>query len=405
MYYKIEYVNKGKKQEVILKANSFSDALKKFKNKKIGVFLNIEEIEKQTVFDELKKRFDFSKINTEEFISILDQMYVMLDAGMPIDTVVKNIASNIKNKKLKIIFETLEQDIRAGLALTASLKKFEKDLGGLTIAIIRLGEETGDLARAIKDLSDILYEILDNKRRLKKATRYPTFIIVAMVIAFIVVIMFVIPPFKGIFAQLKTDLPLPTRFLLAIESAFTNYGVLLGLIFFSSLTVLILLYKNSKKIKFVIDRVLLKVPIVGPIIQLAMTGRFIYVLQRLIESGLPILDSVDMALNIVENSYLKEKFMHIRNAIVAGNSIRQGFEESKMFENMVVQMVAAGEESGSLVLMLQKISNYYLQKYRDIVDNIATIIEPFLIAAIAVFVLILALGIFLPMWDLIDAIQ
>jgi general secretion pathway protein F len=136
-----------------------------------------------------------------------------------------------------------------------------------------------------------------------------------------------------------------------------------------------------------------------------MTGRFVYVLQRLIDSGIPILDSVDIALNIIDNTYIKRQFEKIKNSIATGGTIKQGFEDSGMFENMTVQMIAAGEESGSLVLMLEKVSNYYLEKYRYIVDNIAVLIEPILIAAIAGFVLTLALGIFLPMWNLTEAIQ
>ena len=153
------------------------------------------------------------------------------------------------------------------------------------------------------------------------------------------------------------------------------------------------------------DQILLKVYIVGPVIKLAMIGRFVYVLQRLIDSGIPIMDAVDIALNIIDNTYIKKQLEHIKNSIISGSTIKQGFEESKMFENMTVQMVASGEESGSLVLMLQKVSDYYLGKYRDLVDNIAVLIEPILIAAIAGFVLTMALGIFLPMWNLTETIQ
>ena len=151
------------------------------------------------------------------------------------------------------------------------------------------------------------------------------------------------------------------------------------------------------------DKWLLKVYIVGPVIKLAMIGRFVYVLQRLIDSGIPILDAVDISLNIVENFYIKKRLETIKHSIIRGGGISKGFKESGLFESMIIQMIVAGEESGSLVLMLQKISNYYLQKYKYIVDNIATLIEPILIAAISGFVITLALGIFLPMWNLIEA--
>jgi len=405
MYFKIEYISKGKMQEIIISAKTAKDAISKFRKKNLGVLMNIEEYKKPSLTEEIAKKLDLAKIDLEEYIAILEQLYVMLDAGLAIDTVIGNIKDSIKNKKLKKIFISIENDIKAGFSLTNAFEKFEKELGKLTTSMIKLGEETGDLARAIKDLSVILHEILDNRKRLKKATRYPMFIVFAMSIAFVIVILFVIPPFKSIFAQLHSELPLPTRFLLWIEHAIEAYGlyVLGGAVLVFG--VIAYLYNTRDEVRYQLDKMILKVYIVGPVIRLAMTGRFVYVLQRLIDSGIPILDAVDIALNIIDNLYIKKRFELIKNSIVTGGTIKQGFEESGMFENMTVQMISAGEESGSLVLMLQKVSNYYLEKYRYIVDNIAVLIEPILIAAIAGFVLTLALGIFLPMWNLTEAIK
>ena len=405
MHYKIEYIKKGQIEEIIISAKTPKDAIKKFKEKKLGIFRNISEYNKPSIIDEIIKKLDFSKIDFEEYISVLDQLYVMLDAGLPIDTIMENAANTIKNSKLKHIFISIQRDVKAGLSLTAAFEKFENDLGRLSTSMVKLGEETGDLASAFRDLSLILHEILDNRKRLKKATRYPMFIIFAMSIAFTIVILFVIPPFKEIFAQLNTELPLPTRFLLWIEYSIETYGLyILGgaVVIFGIITYL---YNTNTKIKLKMDQILLKIYIVGPVIKLAMIGRFVYVLQRLIDSGIPIMDAVDIALNIIDNTYIKKQLEHIKNSIISGSTIKQGFEESKMFENMTVQMVASGEESGSLVLMLQKVSDYYLGKYRDLVDNIAVLIEPILIAAIAGFVLTMALGIFLPMWNLTETIQ
>jgi general secretion pathway protein F len=406
MWFKITYISNGKLNTKIIRAKSPNEAvlLLKKRNRR-AIVRKIEEIKKESIIDEFLTKLDLAKIDLEEYISVIDQMYVMLDAGLGIDTVLESIKGNIKNKKLKKIFYTIANDIRAGLSLSESVKKFEKDLGTLSVAMKQLGEETGDIARAMQDLSQILTEILENRKRLKKATRYPVFIIFAMMIAFVVVILFVIPPFKSLLAQLNTELPLPTRFLLWIEYAFEQYGlfVLIGaLIIFGIMTYL---YNTNENVRFKMDKFMLKIYIVGPVIKLAMIGRFIFVMQRLIDAGIPIINAVDIALNIVDNRFIYQRLLLIKNAIQMGGTIKQGFEESRLFEKMIVQMIAAGEESGSLVLMLQKASNYYLNKYRYIVDNIAALIEPILIAAIAGFVFTLALGIFLPMWNLTEAIQ
>ena len=404
MHFKIKYVNQGKVKETIISAKSIKDALNRFKNKKLGTLIDIEKLNKSSFIEEFLKKIEISKIDLEEFIAILEQIYVMLDAGIAIDLTLQNIIKAIKNKQLKSIFDSVLQDIKGGFSLTHAFSKFEKELGTLPIAMIKLGEETGDLAGAIKDLTTILHEVLNNKKRLKKATRYPIFIVFAMSIAFVIVVLFVIPPFKSIFAQLKTELPLPTKFLLWIEGAIRDYGlyILSGMLIISG--TLSYIYNKSEIFRLKADKLILNVYIVGDVIKLAMIGRFVYVLQRLIDSGIPILDAVDIALKIVDNLYIKSRLESIKNSIIRGGSIAKGFEESGLFENMIIQMISAGEESGSLVLMLQKISNYYLEKYRYIVDNIATLIEPILIAAIAGFVITLALGIFLPMWSLTETI-
>jgi general secretion pathway protein F len=405
MYYKVEYIKRGKLEETIIRANSAKEAVNKFKKKKLGILKSITPYNKTSVIEEMLKRFKLSKIDMQEYISVLEQFYVMLDAGLSIDMIVENIKNSIKNKKLKEIFDSIEKDIKAGLSLTFAFEKFSADLGKLSVAMVKLGEETGDLASAFNDLSLILHEILDNRKRLKKATSYPIFIIFAMSIAFVIVILFVIPPFKAIFMQLHTDLPLPTKFLLWIEHSLQTYGLYILSGAFFVFGVITYLYNTKENVKLELDRLILKMYIVGPIIKLAMIGRFVYVLQKLIDLGIPITDAVDMALNIVENTYIKKQLEHIRNSIKTGGTLKQGFAESGLFENIIVQMIGAGEESGSLVLMLEKISKYYFDKYKDIVDNIAVLIEPILIAAIAGFVMTLALGIFLPMWNLAEAMQ
>jgi general secretion pathway protein F len=402
MFYKIEYIKNSQKKELIIKADSKEEAINKFLKRKLGAFLNIEEVAIETLEDKLAKIFDFSKIDEEEVLLILEQLYVMLNAGISIDRALEMASDNLKSKKLKKIFVSVMNDVKAGLSLSVAFSKFSDELGNLFISMIKLGEETGDLASAIKDLSEIIREILDNKKRLKKATRYPIFIIFAMMIAFVIVIIFVIPQFKSIFAQMDLELPLPTRVLLWVEAALRKYGIyiLIGAIFIMG--VVNYFYKKDERIRIALDKFMLKIYVVGDVIRFAMIGRFIYVLKKLLQSGVPLIDALENALAIVDNLYIKKNLEAIKMSVISGNSMSRGFEESKMFEPLIIQMINAGEESGHIVDMLDKISQYYLDKYRYIVDNIAVLVEPILIAAIAGFIFTLALGIFLPMWSLTE---
>jgi len=411
MYFEVTYLKDGKKLKKVIEAKNFLDASKKFKSLKIGIFMGATETDEpleikiEKLKQEIKKKMFSPKIDLEEYVAILEQIYVMLDASLSLNDIITDVSENIKNKKLKEILDTLNQDIRSGLNVSASLKKYEKELGRLSIAMIELGEQTGMLAESFRDLAEILSEILENRKKLKSATRYPMFILFAMMIAFTVVILFVIPPFKGIFSELGAELPMPTRFLLWLEHFLRTFGpwILGGAIIFMGVTNF--LYHKYKNVELKIDKWMLKVYIVGDVINFAMLGRFLYSFDKMVEAGIPIMDALDTALGVVDNLYLRTQLSKIKNSIAEGRGLANGFKDTELFEKMVIQMVRSGEDSGSLNRMLNKASNFYRGKYLNIVENISTLIEPILIAAIAGFVIMLAFGIFLPMWGMADAVN
>jgi general secretion pathway protein F len=412
MYFRIKYIKNSEEYFINVEADNFIEAVNSFKAKKIGVFIGAEQIEEpfEIKVEKLRKKLKDifntqSKIDMDEYIAILEQMYVMLDASLSINDILEEVGSNIKNKRLKFIINSIKNDIESGLSLSIAIKKFEKDLGRLSISMIALGEQTGMLAESFKDLATILHEIEENRKKLKSATRYPVFILIAMSIAFSIVILFVIPPFKSTFMQLGVELPLPTRFLLWLEwflETFGPYILAIGVIVAIAINIA---YKKYDKVRLLIDKLLLKVYIVGAVIKYAMLGRFLYSFEKMNAAGVPLLDSLDTSLEVVDNFYMRGRLINIKNAIVEGKGLAVGFNNTHLFEKMIVQMVASGENSGNLVRMLNKSSNYYRSKYLNIVENISTLIEPILIAAIAGFVSVLAFGIFLPMWDMASAVQ
>ena len=411
MYFIVTYLKNGKKLKKVIEAENKLDASKKFKFLKLGIFLRAEETEEpfEIKLEKLKKEFldkiTRSKIDLEEYVAVLEQIYVMLDASLSLNDVISNVSENVKNKKLKEVLDTLNQDIRSGMNVSSSLKKFENEIGKLSISMVELGEQTGMLAESFRDLAEILSEILENRKKLKSATRYPMFILFAMMIAFTIVILFVIPPFKNIFEGLNAELPLPTRFLLWLEHFLRTFGpwILLGSVI--SGIVINFLYKKYEEVELIIDKWMLKVYIVGDVINYAMLGRFLYSFDKMVGAGIPIMDALDTALGVVENFYLKNQLSKIKSSIAEGRGLASGFSETGLFEKMVIQMIKSGEDSGALNRMLSKASKYYRGKYLNIVENISALIEPILIAAIAGFVIVLAFGIFLPMWGMADAVK
>ncbi len=407
-YFRIQY-KQGKNRRIeILEAANRLDALKIFSQMSLGIVQDIVEIPQplSMKFKKFQESWDDpikkERVKDQEYIAFLDQLHVMLDAGMPINISLAEAINGVEEPMIRAIFTEVLEDIEGGQSLTASAKKFSVQLGTLTISMFDLGEKTGTLSDSIKQLSDIMQEIYDNRMKLKKATRYPLFIIMAMAVAFMVVITFVVPQFEDLFRSAKLELPFPTKFLLWLENAIVSYGpyILGGAIALA--VIFSRMYKKSEEIRLKTDKALLKVYIVGEVTYLAMIGRFVYVFDVLTHAGIPIIDALKTANGIVDNVYMNTQLSKVAEAIEEGKTLHQGFLETELFDNIPLQMLKAGEQSGSLGPMLTKISKIFRDKYRYIIDNVATMIEPILITAIAGFVLLLALGIFLPMWSMVE---
>ncbi len=409
-YFEIVYIKEGNREKLLVPSIHKIEAIKLFQSKSLGVMVSVEEVNEplvlklNTLVSQCKSFFKIKKVPLEPYIASLQQIAVMLNAGLPINTALKDVINTSDNMRIKEIFIMVLQEVEAGSTLSVAMKQFSSEIGNISIAMFDLGEKTGSLDDSIKKLAEILQEVHDNRLKLKKATRYPITVLVSMLIAFSFVITLVIPQFQSMFAEYQTILPFPTRVLLWIEAAIREYGLWIVLGSFLISLILSTLYKRSNTFKILFDAYMLKVYIVGKVIYLSMLGRFIYVFDRLISSGIPLVEALKTSIDIVENQYLKHQLEMIIHAIEEGKTLTNGFEETKQFESMILQMISAGEASGALNSMLGKITNIYRNRYSYLVDNVATMIEPLLIAGIAGFVLLLALGIFLPMWSIAEAV-
>jgi len=410
-YFEIIYTLGGKQDSIILESSNKLEAVKKFQDRPLGALISIDEINEplSKKIKKLQSSLTSSslkrKMPLEPYIASLRQLSVMLDAGIPINHCFSEIVSMTAHKQTKEIFNQIALKIESGSGITKAFEDFSYELGNVSPAIISLGEQTGQLSEAVEKLANILDEIHENRKKLKKAMRYPLIVISVMIAAFVAVIQMIVPQFKEMFDELGSELPYPTQLLLGIESFMKTYGLFIII----TITLIIFLHKTlyykNRKYKYIIDKYSLKLYLFGRITHLSMTGRFLFVFDKLTNSGVPIIKALDISKNIVENDYMKEQFGMMEEAIEEGRSLTDGFIDSKQFENITIQMIKAGESSGSLNKMLEKVNRYYSAKYNDLVDNISTYIEPIMIAMIAAFLTLLALGIFLPMWSMADAME
>lgn len=405
-YFEVTLLSKGRKQTTNIKAQNRADAMSISQNSLGGTVMRIKEIPLplDVLLEEYKEKFLSKylekKLNIKEFVVFLKQIAVMTNAGIPLREALFESMSATEDELIKKIGTSVIEDVDSGLSLTEAFKKFESQVGAITISMIELGEKTGSLAESISRLVDILQEIDENRIKIKKAMRMPMISLGAMAIAFVTLILLVVPKFDAIFKKMGGELPLPTKILLGMEHLFSNYGIIIIIALVAIFFAFKETYRRVYDFRLKIDTFILKTYLLGDITSLGMFSRFMMILSELIKAGIPLNDALESAGITIENSYILEKFKSIPISIQRGTELSEAFEKTELFQNMIISMIKSGESGGELDKMLGEISKYYRNKFQDLIDNLSTLMEPLLMGVIAALVLILALGIFLPMWEL-----
>ena len=408
-YFEVNIILNGKKKIFHLTASNRMEAVERIQNTTGGTLLKIRETSMPlgVRMAALKERFmeqvGRKKVNLQEFVVFLRQLAVMTNAGISLRDALSEGINSTADKQIRAIAVKAMEDIEAGLNFTDSLREYEYEVGGITLAMVRMGEMTGQLSESFEELANILENIQQNRDNMKKALRMPVISLLALAGAFVFLVMVVVPKFKGIFSKFGADLPLPTQLLLGIESFLSQFGLYLVLLLIGAFVAHRRAYQSREGYRLKIDRKILKLYLAGRIIKLSTLERFTMVMAELMKAGIPLTDALMTSAYTVENRYLRDTLLSLSGIIQRGSSLAEAMEETGLFEQMVIQMVKSGESSGQLDTMLGKIAAYYKARFQAIIDNITSIIEPMLMIVVAGMVLLLALGIFLPMWDLASA--
>ncbi len=412
-YFNVTVMEKGKKRQELVKAVNKMAAINLAKQK-FPMTMVMKAMETSAPLEDslsellsgFQKSFK-SKIPINDKISTIRQIAVMTDAGIPINDTLLEVAENTENKQLKEIYTTINKDINAGNSISDAIEPYTEEFGHVAIAMTNLGERTGNISESYHKLADILETIRDNTAKFKKAIRTPLITLAAMAIAFTILIMVVVPKFKDIFAKFKTELPVPTQILLKLEWAFSNYGLLILFILFAAIFAVKFFYKNNKDFKYQMDKLMIhpKFYLINKAIFLSTMHKYNLVFGQLVKSGIPVSEALETAVGMVDNAAIKEKLLTVNANIGRGMSLAEAFQLTGLYENMLLQMIKAGEAGGQLDAMLDKVTDYYDMGFQDLIDNLSTYIEPIMMFFIAGLVLLMALGIFMPMWDLGKAVK
>jgi len=410
-YFIATILSKGKREQLPIYANTKKEAQEYAKIKSTGILIKVvessEPLDAQIVRfkTDLFKNLQKKKIRPDALIAAIRQLAVMTNAGISIYDSLNEIGISTEDVALKIVFTKLADDINSGHSLSASMESFRFELGNLTIAMVNLGEKTGNLDESLYSLADMLEEIRANFIKFKKAMSYPRNVMIAMAVAFTILISYVVPEFKSIFEELGADLPVPTQILLTLENLFNNYGLYVLAVLFTSFMIFKYMINNSKNFRYGWHEALLKTYLIKNVIKFSTLNRFTLVFSELIRAGIPIAEALDTSIEMIDNLPLKAKLQSVRIVVEKGGTLNKGLKDTALFENMIIQMVSAGEDSGTLDTMIKKVAEYYKMRFDAIIDGLSEAVEPIMLFFMTGMILLLALGIFLPMWDMGNAVQ
>jgi len=326
-------------------------------------------------------------------------MYTLLKAGVPIMRALAGLQESTQNPTFSAMLQDLRESLDSGRELSTAMRRHPKIFSPFYVSMVQVGEMTGMLDETFIRLYDHLEFERDMRERIKTAMRYPSFVIAAMVIAVVIINIFVIPAFAKVFAGFHAELPLLTRMLMGFSS-FMVQNWLLMLALTTGAVMSFRFYIDTVDGRYKWDRYKFKLPVAGDIILKATLSRFARSMALSFKSGMPILQGMNVVSMVVDNEFMRSRIEQMRDGIERGESILRTAVAAGVFTPVVLQMIAVGEETGDMDGLMFEIAAMYQREVEYEVKTLSSKIEPILIVMLGIMVLILALGVFLPMWDL-----
>ncbi len=354
--------------------------------------------------DELWIRMGGGHPTTKDLLLFCRQMHVITRTGLPLLRGIAGLAETTHNMVLKAALLDVIASLESGRGLAQSLKQNADIFPGLFISIIAMGEKTGTLDVAFLRMYDYLSMEQEIRDRVKAATRYPMVVIGAIGVALGVITVFVIPSFAPLFKKLGDNIPLPTKIIIGVSDFALNYWWLV-LILGGVAAVAMSYYLKTDRGRCNWDRLKLRVPVTGLIVRNAALSRITRSLTISLDAGLPMNETLHTVSSSIGNAYLAEKMSELSLGIERGESLFRSAHSTKLFTPLALQMIGLGEETGALPELLNEVANYYKSEVDYDLANLSAALEPILMIAVGGIVLVLALGIFLPMWDMVGAIK
>lgn len=345
------------------------------------------------------KRFTEDRVKLTDLLLFSRQMYTLLKAGIPIMRALAGLQDSTFNRSLASVLRNLRESLDSGRELSVAMRQHPKIFSPFYTSMVRVGEMTGKLEEVFLRLFYYMDFERDIKEKIRSALMYPSFVVVAIIAAVVVINIFVIPKFAEIYERFNAPLPFITRMLITISNFFVHYWPLLLFLTVSAVFAL-RQYLLTSTGRYNWDKRKLGIPIAGEIILKATLARFARSFSIAMKSGIPIVQGLSVVAQVVDSAYIGQRIEQMRDGVERGESVLRTAATTGIFTPMVLQMIAVGEETGELDDLMSEVAEMYEREVEYQVKNLSTQIEPILIVGLGVIVLFLALGMFLPMWDL-----
>lgn len=341
-----------------------------------------------------------AKITSKDITLFTRQLCTMLQSGIAIVQALDMVGNSVKNPKLKELILDIKHDLEAGTRFADALGKHKLYFDELYCNLVRAGEEAGVLEILLNKIAVYLEKSESIKAKIKKALIYPIAVLVVAFVATAFMMIFVIPQFESLFAGFGADLPAFTRLILDISEVFVGYWWLMLICIIVPTVMFIQARKRSATFNHMLDRLILKVPIFGPIVALAANARFARTLSTMFDGGIPLVEAMTSVAGATGNYVYETAVLEMRDAVEVGQQLNFSMRQSQLFPDMVVQMVAIGEEAGSLGSMLAKVADFYEEELDNTISALTTLIEPMVMCFLAVLVGSMVIAMYLPIFKL-----
>jgi type II secretory pathway component PulF len=332
------------------------------------------------------------------------QLSTMFSAGLTIEKAITDLEKEEKHKKFSKVLRKIGDDIRKGFSLSEAMEQHPGVFNPLYVALVQAGEASGTLHTVLDELSDYLEKIEDTKRKVTSAMAYPVFILVFLIGVIWGMFYFIIPMFAEVYADFNATLPGPTVVAITISDFIVNNLFLAVLFFILAIVALFLVYLTDRG-RYVMDTIKLRIPVIGGVMTNSIMSKFSRTFSILMAAGVPIMDTMELTENVVQNAVVEGAVRRARVLVKEGYGVANAFRRTGEFPPTLLQMLATGEETGDMDKLLGKAAQFYEKLVDSVIDRLTSLIEPLLIVLMALVVGTIIVVIYLPIFDLGEAIS